>query len=56
MVEKIDPVAFKEFAKNAQLSAQRRMATYQHIAQLKLPKEAQLAAASVAAAPAKDEE
>jgi pyruvate-ferredoxin/flavodoxin oxidoreductase len=54
MVEKIDPEGFKEFAKQAQLGAQRRMATYQHIAQLKLPKEAQLAVA--ATAPSKDEE
>jgi pyruvate-ferredoxin/flavodoxin oxidoreductase len=55
MIEKIDPKRFKEFAKQAQLSAERRMATYQHIAQLKLPKEAQMAVAATAA-PSKDEE
>jgi len=45
MVEKIDPERFREFAKGAQLGAERRVATYKHIAQLKLQKEAQMAAA-----------
>ncbi|MBI2212702.1 MAG: pyruvate:ferredoxin (flavodoxin) oxidoreductase [Acidobacteria bacterium] len=56
MIEKIDPNRFKEFAKQAQLNAERRMATYQHIAQLKLPKEAQMAVAAVAAKSGKSEE
>ena len=37
MVEKINPEGFKRFAKEAQEAAERRMAIYQHMAQLKLP-------------------
>ncbi|MBK8095759.1 MAG: pyruvate:ferredoxin (flavodoxin) oxidoreductase [Planctomycetes bacterium] len=44
MVEKIDPAGFKRYANGAQQAAARRMAVYQHIAQLRFP--------SVAAAPA----
>jgi pyruvate-ferredoxin/flavodoxin oxidoreductase len=48
MVEKMDPQRFKLFARQAQLAAERRVATYQHIAQLKLPREAQMVAVAVA--------
>jgi pyruvate-ferredoxin/flavodoxin oxidoreductase len=37
MVERIDPERFRDFARRAQLGAERRVATYQHIAQLRLP-------------------
>jgi len=37
MVEKIDPARFKMFAAQSQLSAERRIATYKHIAELKFP-------------------
>jgi len=37
MVEKIDPVRFREFAAAAQRSAARRMAIYEHLAQLRRP-------------------
>jgi pyruvate-ferredoxin/flavodoxin oxidoreductase len=37
MVEKIDPVGFKKFAKQAQQAAERRLAVYQHMADLRLP-------------------
>ncbi|HYM60839.1 MAG TPA: pyruvate:ferredoxin (flavodoxin) oxidoreductase [Thermoanaerobaculia bacterium] len=56
MVEKMDPQRFKLFARQAQLAAERRMATYQHIALLKLPKEAQMAAAAAAPSDVKDDE
>jgi pyruvate-ferredoxin/flavodoxin oxidoreductase len=52
MVEKIDPARFRDFARRSQLAAERRIALYQHLATLKLPKphEAaiELAAASAA--------
>ncbi len=37
MVEKIDPAAFRRYAAGAQRAAVRRMAVYQHIAQLRFP-------------------
>ena len=37
MVERIDPERFKRFAQHAQLSAERRIALYKHMSQLKLP-------------------
>ena len=37
MVEKIDPAGFKRYAAGAQHAAARRMAVYQHIAQLRFP-------------------
>lgn len=40
MVERIDPAAFKRYALGAQAAAQRRMATYQHVAQLRFPVQA----------------
>jgi pyruvate-ferredoxin/flavodoxin oxidoreductase len=38
MVEKIDPERFRRFAAQAQLAAERRVATYRHFSELKLPK------------------
>lgn len=55
MVEKIDPERFRTFARQAQLNAERRIATYQHIAQLKLPREAQIAALAAPAAVVADD-
>lgn len=43
MVQKIDPEGFRRYAESAQLAAERRMATYQHIAQLRLPTAAEKA-------------
>ncbi|MCA8967419.1 MAG: pyruvate:ferredoxin (flavodoxin) oxidoreductase, partial [Planctomycetes bacterium] len=37
MVEKIDPAGFRRYAAGAQQAAVRRMAVYQHIAQLRFP-------------------
>ncbi|MBL8751730.1 MAG: pyruvate:ferredoxin (flavodoxin) oxidoreductase [Planctomycetes bacterium] len=37
MVEKIDPAGFRRYASGAQTAAQRRIAVYQHIAQLRFP-------------------
>ncbi len=37
MVEKIDPAGFRRYAAGAQRAAVRRMAVYQHIAQLRFP-------------------
>jgi len=37
MVEKIDPERFQRFARQAQLEAARRIAVYQHMANLRLP-------------------
>ncbi len=37
MVEKIDPERFRRFARQAQLTAERRMAVYEHLAKLSLP-------------------
>jgi pyruvate-ferredoxin/flavodoxin oxidoreductase len=48
MVEKIDPAGFRRYALGAQQAAARRMATYQHIAQLRFPT---ATAASAPAAP-----
>lgn len=44
MVEKIDPAGFKRYAAGAQEAAVRRMAVYQHIAQLRFPHLAKAAA------------
>ena len=40
MVERIDPAGFKRYAAGAQQAAIRRMAVYQHIAQLRFPQAA----------------
>jgi pyruvate-ferredoxin/flavodoxin oxidoreductase len=56
MVEKIDPDRFRTFAREAQLFAERRIATYQHIAQLKLPKEAHITAPATASSTPGDDE
>jgi pyruvate-ferredoxin/flavodoxin oxidoreductase len=40
MVEKIDPAGFRRYAAGAQQAAARRMAVYQHIAQLRFPRAA----------------
>jgi pyruvate-ferredoxin/flavodoxin oxidoreductase len=37
MVEKLDPEAFRRYAVRSQLSAERRMAVYKHLSQLRLP-------------------
>lgn len=37
MVQKIDPEGFRRYSEGAQLAAERRMAVYQHIAQLRFP-------------------
>jgi pyruvate-ferredoxin/flavodoxin oxidoreductase len=37
MVEQIDPQGFRRYAKGAQEAAERRMAVYRHIAQLRFP-------------------
>jgi hypothetical protein len=55
MVEKIDANRFRTFARQSQLFAQRKIATYQHIAQLKLPQEAPTAAPATASATPADE-
>jgi pyruvate-ferredoxin/flavodoxin oxidoreductase len=52
MVEKIDPAGFRRYALGAQQAAQRRVATYQHIAQLRFP---QAAGGAVAEAPSPEE-
>jgi hypothetical protein len=38
MVEKIDPEGYRRYQEAAQEAAERRMATYQHISQLRLSK------------------
>ena len=38
MVEKIDPEGFRRYAAESQLAAERRMAAYRHISQLRLPR------------------
>jgi len=38
MVEKLDPAAFRRYAEESQRAAERRMAVYRHISQLRLPK------------------
>jgi pyruvate-ferredoxin/flavodoxin oxidoreductase len=43
MVERMDPERFREFARRSQLAAERRIATYQHLATLRLPKPLQAA-------------
>jgi pyruvate-ferredoxin/flavodoxin oxidoreductase len=53
MVEKIDPAGFKRYALGAQQAAHRRIATYQHIAQLRFP---QAAAASTPSSNGEHEE
>ena len=37
MVEKLDPEAFRRYAAESQLAAERRMAVYRHMSQLRLP-------------------
>src|SRR5208337_129933 len=37
MLEKIDPQAFRKYSTESQLAAERRMAVYRHISQLRLP-------------------
>ena len=37
VVEKIDPAGFKRYAAGAERAVARRMAIYQHIAELRLP-------------------
>ena len=46
MVEKIDPQGFRRYAIGAQQAAERRMAVYQHIAQLRFPNASAPASAS----------
>jgi hypothetical protein len=46
MVERMDPEAFRDFARRSQLAAERRIATYQHFATLRLPKPAAMITAS----------
>jgi hypothetical protein len=43
MVERIDPERFGDFARRSQLAAERRIATHQHLATLRLPKALQAA-------------
>ncbi|MGZ5474398.1 MAG: pyruvate:ferredoxin (flavodoxin) oxidoreductase, partial [Thermoanaerobaculia bacterium] len=43
MVERMDPERFRDFARRSQLAAERRIATYQHLATLRLPKPLQVA-------------
>ena len=38
MVERMDADRFNDFARRSQLAAERRIATYQHLATLRLPK------------------
>ncbi|OPY12839.1 MAG: Pyruvate-flavodoxin oxidoreductase [Syntrophus sp. PtaB.Bin001] len=38
MVEKLDPAAFRKYAVDSQIIAERRMAVYRHMSQLRLPK------------------
>ncbi len=54
MVEKMDPERFRDFARRSQLAAERRIATYQHLATMRLPKphEVAIATASAPIAPA----
>ena len=47
MVERIDPVRFKRFADQAQRAAERRVAVYKHMAELRLDREAPLELAGV---------
>ncbi len=47
MVEKIDPAGFKRYAAGAQQAAVRRMAVYQHIAQLRFPQASSATSATV---------
>jgi pyruvate-ferredoxin/flavodoxin oxidoreductase len=51
MVERMDPERFRDFARRSQLAAERRIATYQHMATLRLPKPLQAAVAAASAAP-----
>jgi hypothetical protein len=37
MVEKLDPEGYRKYAAGSQLRAERRMAVYRHISQLRLP-------------------
>ena len=58
MVERMDPELFRDFAKRSQLAAERRIATYQHLATLRLPKPHEAAVAPAIAAtatPAKED-
>ncbi|MCB9879172.1 MAG: pyruvate:ferredoxin (flavodoxin) oxidoreductase [Planctomycetes bacterium] len=51
MVEKIDPQGFRRYALGAQQAAVRRMAVYQHIAQLRFPDAVAAATGAAAAQP-----
>jgi pyruvate-ferredoxin/flavodoxin oxidoreductase len=44
MVEKLDPQRFRQFAHDAQTMTDRRIATYQHMAQLTVPADSPAAA------------
>jgi hypothetical protein len=50
MVERIDPERFRDFARRSQLAAERRIATYKHLATLRLPKALQVAVETAIAA------
>jgi pyruvate-ferredoxin/flavodoxin oxidoreductase len=50
MVERMDPERFRDFARRSQLAAERRIATYQHLATLRLPKPLQVAVETAIAA------
>jgi pyruvate-ferredoxin/flavodoxin oxidoreductase len=52
MVERMDPERFRDFARRSQLAAERRIATYQHLATLRLPKPLQAAVETAIAAQA----
>jgi pyruvate-ferredoxin/flavodoxin oxidoreductase len=56
MVERMDPEAFRDFARRSQLAAERRIATYQHFATLRLPEPAAaIAAPAVIASPEQED-
>ncbi len=48
MVERMDPERFRDFTRRSQLAAERRIATYQHLATLRLPKPLAAAVATAA--------
>jgi pyruvate-ferredoxin/flavodoxin oxidoreductase len=56
MVERMDPDGFRDFARRSQLAAERRIATYQHLATLRLPKPAAAIVAPAIAATATPEQ
>jgi len=47
---KFDPERFRDFARRSQLAAERRIATYQHLATLRLPTPLQVAVEAAIAA------